>query len=209
MRTTSWPVTLSHPPLELRPLRYRDARAWDDVRRRNRDWLTPWDATSPDPRLAPVSFRTMVRRYNAQARMGESLPWVLAVDGQLAGQVNVAGIVRGSAQMAHIGYWIAQQHAGRGYVPTAVAMAIDYCFAQLGLHRVEINIRPENRASLRVVEKLGLRSEGLRERFLHIDGDWRDHLSFAVTADEVPDGIMARLRRDTPDHLRGSTRHDP
>jgi ribosomal-protein-alanine N-acetyltransferase len=65
-------VTLRHQPLELRPLRYRDAGAWDDVRRRNRDWLSPWDATSPDPRLAPVSFRTMVRRYNAQARMGES-----------------------------------------------------------------------------------------------------------------------------------------
>lgn len=209
MRTTSWPVTLSRSPVELRPLRYRDARAWDDVRRRNRDWLTPWDATSPDPRLAPVSFRTMVRRYNAQARMGEGLPWVLAVDGELAGQVNVAGIVRGSAQMAHIGYWIAREHAGHGYVPLAVAMAIDYCFTQMGLHRVEINIRPENRASLRVVEKLGMRSEGLRERFLHIDGDWRDHLSFAVTADEVPDGILSRLRRDTPGHLRGSTRHDP
>jgi len=190
----TWPVTLQAAPVGLRPLRYRDARAWGDVRAANADWLRPWDATSPDPRMAPVSFRTMVRRLNAQARLGESLPWALTVDGRLAGQVNVSGIVRGSAQGAHIGYWIAREHAGRGHVPTGVALAVDHCFTVLGLHRVEINIRPENAASLRVVDKLGLRCEGLRERYLHIDGDWRDHLSFAVTAEEVPDGLLARLR---------------
>jgi ribosomal-protein-alanine N-acetyltransferase len=194
----TWPVTLGDPPVELRPLRFRDARAWHDVRLRNLDWLRPWDATSPDPAARPVSFRTMVRRYHAQARMGEALPWVLTVHDQLAGQVNVSGIVRGSAQTAHIGYWIGQQFAGHGYVPTAVALAVDHCFGTLGLHRVEINVRPENRASLAVVRKLGLRDEGLRERYLHIDGDWRDHLSFAVTREEVPDGLLARLRRNTP-----------
>jgi ribosomal-protein-alanine N-acetyltransferase len=88
-------------------------------------------------------------------------------------------------------------------------MAIDYCFRVLRLHRVEINIRPENTASLRVVHKLGLRPEGLRERYLHIDGDWRDHLAFAVTAEEVPDGLLARWRRDTPPHVRGSASADP
>lgn len=209
MNRAPWPVSLSEPPLELRPLRYRDARAWDDVRRRNRDWLGPWDATSPDPAAAPISFRLMVRRYNASARMGEALPWLLCVDGQLAGQVNVAGIVRGSAQTAHIGYWIGREFAGHGYVPTAVAMAIDYCFGPLRLHRVEINIRPENTASLRVVQKLGLRPEGTRLRYLHIDGGWRDHLCFAVTAEEVPDGLLARWRRDTPPRLRGSTPAEP
>jgi ribosomal-protein-alanine N-acetyltransferase len=202
-------VTLREPPVELRPLRYRDSRAWDDVRRRNRDWLVPWDATSPDPRAGPVSFRTMVRRYNAQARIGEARPWLLTVDEALAGQVNVSGIVRGSAQTAHIGYWIAQEYAGHGYVPTGVAMAIDHCFGDLGLHRVEINIRPENVASLRVVEKLGLRNEGMRLRFLHIDGDWRDHLSFAITSEEVPEGLLTRWRRDTPPHLRRSASGGP
>jgi [ribosomal protein S5]-alanine N-acetyltransferase len=202
-------VTLEEPPVQLRPLRYRDARDWNDVRSRNVAWLRPWDATSPDPRATPVSFRAMVRRLNAQARLGESLPWVLAVDGRLAGQVNVSGIVRGSAQSGHIGYWIGQQFAGHGHVPTGVAMAIDYCFGTLGLHRIEINIRPENHASLRVVHKLGLRAEGRRERYLHIDGDWRDHLAFAVTAEEVPEGLLARLRRDTPPHLRRPTPPSP
>jgi ribosomal-protein-alanine N-acetyltransferase len=194
----SWPVTLSAPPVVLRPLRLRDRREWNALRLRNADWLRPWDATSPDPAERPVSFRAMVRRYHAQARLGEALPWALTVNDRLAGQVNVQGIVRGSARQAHVGYWIGREYAGHGYMPTAVALAADYCFRSLGLHRVEINIRPENHASLRVVDKLGLRDEGARQRYLHIDGDWRDHRSFAITAEEVPEGLLARLQRDTP-----------
>lgn len=136
----------------------------------------------------------MVRRYNAQARAGESLPWVITYEGRLVGQLTVSSITWGSARMASAGYWVDRDIAGRGVVPTALALAVDHCFFAVGLHRVEVNIRPENRASLRVVEKLGFREEGVRERFLHIDGDWRDHRSFALTVDEVPGGLVRRLR---------------
>lgn len=94
--------------------------------------------------------------------------------------------------MASIGYWVDQRWAGRGIIPVAVALAADYCFDDLGLHRLEIAIRPENERSLRVVEKLGFRAEGVRPRFLHIDGDWRDHLIFALNAEEVPGGLLDR-----------------
>ena len=114
------------------------------------------------------------------------------MDGSFAGQVTVGGIARGSLLSAYIGYWIDQRAAGRGIMPTAVAMATDHCFGEVGLHRVEINIRPENAASLRVVQKLGFREEGLRERYLHIDGAWRDHLTFALCADDVPEGVLGR-----------------
>lgn len=145
--------------------------------------------------MAALTFRQMVRRANAQARAGESFPWAVTYDeGTLVGQLTVSGIVRGSAQYAHIGYWIDVEYAGRGIIPTAVAMAVDHCIQVAGLHRIEINIRPENRASLRVVEKLGFRAEGLRPRYLHIDGAWRDHLSFAITAEEIPEGMLARWR---------------
>ena len=82
--------------------------------------------------------------------------------------------------MATLGYWVDQARAGQGIAPTAVAMATDHCFRTLGLHRMEINIRPENGPSLRVVEKLGFRDEGYRPRFLHINGEWADHRTFAL-----------------------------
>ena len=71
-------------------------------------------------------------------------------------------------------------------------LAVDYCFRSMRLHRIEIAIRPENVRSLRVVAKLGFRPEGLRPRYLHIDGDWRDHLVFALNAEEVPEGLLRR-----------------
>jgi [ribosomal protein S5]-alanine N-acetyltransferase len=71
-----------------------------------------------------------------------------------------------------------------------VALLIDHCFGEVGLHRVEINIRPENVASLRVVDKLGLRREGFYERYLDIDGAWRDHIAFAVTVEELAGTTM-------------------
>lgn len=190
-------MTLVQGPVALRPIRQADRRAWRAVRARNVAWLRPWDATSPDGSLAgPPSFGSMVRTLNAEGRAGRSMPFVLTYEGRLVGQVTVGGVSWGSLRSAYIGYWIDQAVAGRGLMPTAVAMAADHCFA-FGLHRVEINVRPENLASLRVVEKLGFRPEGLRPRYLHIDGAWRDHLSFALTAEEVPGGLLERFVRHT------------
>ena len=134
----------------------------------------------------------MVRSLRRQARHGALLPFVVTYDGVLVGQVTVGGITWGSLCSAHIGYWVDQRVAGRGVMPTAVALVTDHCFGPVGLHRVEVNIRPENSASLRVVQKLGFREEGTRSAFLHIAGAWRDHRSFALTTDEVPDGLLSR-----------------
>jgi [ribosomal protein S5]-alanine N-acetyltransferase len=192
--TPGWPVVLVDDRIALRPLRQRDSRAWRSVRSRNAAWLHPWEATSPDPATeAPPTYAAMVRRLRTEAREGRTMPFVIAYDAELVGQLTVGGITWGSLRSAYIGYWIDQRFAGRGIMPTAVALATDHCFAA-GLHRVEINIRPENVASRRVVEKLGFRPEGLRPRYLHIDGDWRDHLSFALTAGEVPGGLLARWK---------------
>jgi [ribosomal protein S5]-alanine N-acetyltransferase len=113
-------------------------------------------------------------------------------DRTFVGQLNVSSVIRGSLHSASLGYWVDQRVAGRGVMPTAVALVTDHCFWSVGLHRVEVNIRPENIASRRVVEKLGFREEGLRRGFLHIAGDWRDHLSYALTRDEAADGLLRR-----------------
>jgi ribosomal-protein-alanine N-acetyltransferase len=93
-----------------------------------------------------------------------------------------------------VGYWIDEAYAGRGIIPTTLAMAVDHCFGVIGLHRLEASIRPENHASRRVVEKLGFRDEGVRVRQLHINGTWRDHICYAITAEEVPAGMLPRWR---------------
>ena len=211
--TRLWPVELRRGPLVLRPLSVRDKREWEQVRSRNSTWLRPWDATlPPGANDAPTTFRGMVRALNAAARAGSTLPFAMVIDGRFRGQVTVGGVHLGSLRGGHIGYWIDQQAAGRGFMPLAVAMATDHCFAA-GLHRIEINIRPDNAPSIRVVEKLGFRYEGLRERYLHINGDWRDHLSYALTTEEVDvplaDAFLASLARNTPQQIPGQAPERP
>lgn len=202
MAADYWPVRLQHGEVVLRPLRRRDKRAWDAIRAYNEEWLRPWEATNPPGAPpGPPTFGALVRMLEAQARQGAALPWALCWDqtggedperARLAGQLTVSGIARGSAMFAQVGYWVDRRVAGRAMVPTGVAMATDFCFEHLGLHRMEVAIRPENANSLRVVQKLGFRHEGMRPRYLHINGDWRDHEIFALHAEEVPGGVLAR-----------------
>lgn len=185
--------TLSEGAVTIRPIRVRDARALERELLDNRAWLSKWEATSP---YGPTEFdaRFSIRSLQAHARAGHGLPFAIEHEGQFAGQLNVSGITYGSLASATLGYWVSERFAGKGVTPAAVALATDHCFFGLGLHRMEICIRPENGPSLRVVEKLGFRYEGLRRRYIHIDGDWRDHFCFALVAEEVRTGVLRRWR---------------
>jgi [ribosomal protein S5]-alanine N-acetyltransferase len=197
-----WPATLSAGPVELRAPRLRDARSWSEIRLRNQAWLEPWEPSSPFPwgdRNTSGAWPQLHGALKRAARNGTMLPFMITYGGRLAGQLTVSNIVHGVQRSCTIGYWVDEALAGRAVVPTALALVIDHCFTEVYLHRVEIDIRPENRASLRVVEKLGLRQEGYFERYLDIDGAWRDHLGFAVTVEELGgDTMLSRLAKLPP-----------
>ncbi|GAA4376861.1 GNAT family N-acetyltransferase [Paeniglutamicibacter cryotolerans] len=195
-----WPVNVDGGDIVLRPIRRGDKHEWMHLRRVNASWLAPWEPSQPVPDGTAPTYGEMVSGLNRQARSGHCLPWLITRRDPLlsrvpiVGQLTVSGISYGAARSASLGYWVDSSCAGHGIVPTAVALATDHCFGTLGLHRMEINIRPENAASLRVVQKLGFRDEGLRERYLHINGAWADHRTFALTSEEVPEGLLARWR---------------
>ena len=186
---------LNHGDVNLRLVKAKDAKRLERLILGNREWLRPWEATNPS---GPNSFdiRAQVRGLIRQMKDDQGLPFVIEYRGEVVGQLNVSNILYGSVGSAILGYWIAPEYAGRQITPTAVALVSDYLLNIVGLHRVEIDIRPENTASLRIVEKLGLRFEGTKERFIHINGDWRDHFVFAVTAEEVPEGILNRWKQN-------------
>jgi ribosomal-protein-alanine N-acetyltransferase len=155
---------------------------------RNEKWLAQWEPTSPhtwDERNTASAWTSLHSALRTAGRKGTMLPFVVTYGGRFAGQMNVSNVVHGALRSCTVGYWVDGALAGRNITPTALAIVIDHCFGAVGLHRVEVDIRPENQASLRVVEKLGLRREGFYERFLDIDGAWRDHIAFAVTVEEL------------------------
>ena len=185
--------TLRDGSVTIRPIRLRDARALEQELISNRAWLRTWEATNPH---GPIGFdsRASIRSLLSNWRSGFGVPFAIEYEGEFAGQLNVSGLSYGSLSSASIGYWVAERFAGRNVTPTAVALATDHCLFSIGLHRMEICIRPENAPSLRVVEKLGFRYEGLRRRLIHINGDWRDHFCFALTAEELPTGVLRRWK---------------
>jgi ribosomal-protein-alanine N-acetyltransferase len=201
------PKTLVSGDVVVRALRRKDEEAWLDLRERNRAWLRPWEATEPPGRMPrSMGFTALVRRDRRQWRRGRSFNMVIVVHGRLVGRVCVTGIEWGSARTGSLGYWVDEGHAGRGIVPVAAALLTQQAF-DLGLHRVEIATRPENAASLKVADKLGFRDEGVKRRYLYVDGGWRDHRTFALTVEEkrvgeVWEALKARRSRanspDTP-----------
>ena len=177
-----WPVVLKDNEIYLQPLRFRDRAQWNRVRAENREWLSPWEATIPpisqeSYRELP-SFYEMVRILNHEARAGRSMSFAIWQGRNLIGQISLGGIIYGAMRGGNIGYWIDRNYANRGYTTKAVEMLTQYAFEVLRLHRVEINLRPENASSRRVAEKAGYLLEGERPRYLHIDGQWRDHICF-------------------------------
>ena len=185
-------IALSHGDISLRIIRPKDAKTMERLVVSNREWLKPWEATNPH---GPTSFdyKSIIKSLIRQFENGDSLPFVILYQGEIVGQLNVSNILYGSVSTCVIGYWIIPEVAGRGITPTAVALVMDYIFFTAGLHRVEIDIRPENKASIRVVEKLGMRLEGVKKNYIHINNQWADHNVYALTAEEVGSGILNRL----------------
>jgi ribosomal-protein-alanine N-acetyltransferase len=201
---SGWPAVLRDGAILLRPYRRSDAAAWSEIRRANQHWLAPWESSPPgrwEDLNSPAAFRYVHRDQRRSARQGEGMPFAVCLleDGveHLVGHLNLGNIVRRAFCSAYAGYWVDSRVAGRGVMPTAMALAVDHAFGPGGLHRIEVNIRPENGPSRRVVEKLGFREEAHHARYMHIDGAWRDHIGYALTSEEVAaeGGLLARWHR--------------
>ncbi|HLK44973.1 MAG TPA: GNAT family protein [Acidimicrobiales bacterium] len=181
------PVVLRGRRVVLRTLSDNDFEGWSEVRTRCHDWLVPWEPRVAGTALPPEDRRNFAARCALRERerqLGTGFGFGIFLGGRFAGELTLSSIQRGPFQSAFVGYWIDRAEAGKGYVPEAVVACLRFAFGELSLHRVEISIIPRNHASRRVVEKLGVRFEGIAERFLSIDGVWEDHARYAITSEE-------------------------
>ncbi|MEM7141796.1 MAG: GNAT family protein [Actinomycetota bacterium] len=172
----------------LRPLDASDFTKWQEVRRRNAEWLTKWEPQrlpgSPDVVEDSQAFSVRCSARQRERQLGTGYGFGIFVDGVFGGEINLNSLQRGPFQSCYVGYWIDEALAGNSYTPEAFVVVARFAFEELHLHRIQAAIVPRNTASRRVAEKLKLRDEGTAERYLEINGVWEDHIRFAMTAEE-------------------------
>lgn len=163
-----------------------DFDAWADLRARSRSFLTPWEPTWPFDDLTRAAFRRRLRRYTRDIRDDRAYPFfIFAHSGDLVGGLTVSNVRRGVAQACSVGYWAGESYAGRGLISDAVRTVLPFCFNALGLHRAEAACLESNMPSRRVLTACGFRHEGAARKYLRIDGQWRDHMLFAVLEEDL------------------------
>jgi ribosomal-protein-alanine N-acetyltransferase len=148
----------------------------------HRRWANP-----PRTRQA---FDAYLKRHRRPTHVGH---WLIEAEAsRLVGVVNLMEIVRGSFQGAYLGYYLFHPYEGQGYMTEGLQLVLRKAFGELGLHRVEANIQPDNQRSLRLVKRLGFRREGYSPRYLKVGGRWRDHERWALLAEEWRDQKTTR-----------------
>lgn len=166
-----------HARLRLQLVRLEHEHEFLAAVRASRALHAPW--------TSPPSTSQRFRAYVEARSNGHNASYLaLSRDGALLGVVNISEIVRGAFCSAYLGYYVFAPHQRRGVMSAALSAVVTRAFRSHGLHRVEANIQPANRASLRLVRRLGFRKEGLSRRYLKIGGLWRDHERWAITREE-------------------------
>ena len=175
----------------LRYPQMSDFAQWAALRDESREFLAPWEPTWAVDELTRSAFRRRIRRYQREIRGDLAYPFFLfrKDDNLLLGGCTLSNVRRGVTQSAAIGYWIGERHARHGHMYAALVTILPFAFHVLALHRVEAACIPENEASRALLLKIGFREEGRARRYLQINGEWRDHVLFALLEDDPPVGF--------------------
>jgi [ribosomal protein S5]-alanine N-acetyltransferase len=171
----------------LRYPRMSDYPAWSKLRGESRAFLSPWEPMWARDELTKGAFRRRLKRYQKESRLDTAYAFFVFrdEDDALLGGCTLSNVRRGVVQCCALGYWVGERFARQGYIYAAVRALIPFIFATLGMHRIEAACLPANEPSKNLLMKAGFRREGLATRYLQINGEWQDHILFALLEDEA------------------------
>lgn len=166
----------------LRAPQMSDYPSWAELRGDSREFLVPWEPRWAPDELSRSSFRRRVRHYLRDMRedMGYALFVYDTRSAALVGGLTLCNVRRGVTQSCTLGYWVGAKYARQGYMTAAVRAIVPFVFESLELHRLEAACLPTNTASMRLLDRIGFEREGLARRYLRINGEWRDHVLYAL-----------------------------
>lgn len=173
--------------LRLIPAAVELAEALADYYRRNRAFLRPFEPERPEIYFTVDYQKELLAKQMKDAEEKTDFRFYLQPieePHRIIGSIALNNVIWGPFCSAFLGYKLDAEYLNRGYMTAAVGVLTQYAFSQLGLHRLEANVMPRNRASLRVLEKNGYENEGLAKRYLHINGVWEDHIHMVKRSDD-------------------------
>jgi ribosomal-protein-alanine N-acetyltransferase len=161
-----------------------DYWAWVKLRERSRAHLTEWEQDWTAEEMTAQAFRQRLKAYWREMKQGRAVPFLVfrRDDDALIGGVTLSNIRYGASVSASVGYWIGSDYLRRGYGTAAMEAALHHAFERLSLHRVEAACQPANAGSKALLLKTRFQQEGYARDYLNINGQWRDHLLFAIRA---------------------------
>lgn len=167
--------------LVLRAPHKRDYENWAVLRQGNREHLERWEPRWSEHEFTPRSFRRRIKWYAEGAKTDTSYSFFVEKkeNKALIGGVTLDAVRRGTTQRAVLGYWLARDETGNGYMTEVVEGVVDWAFKTQRLHRIEAASIPENLDSISVLQRTGFEREGYMQAYIRIDDRWQDHLLFA------------------------------
>ncbi|HEX2295080.1 MAG TPA: GNAT family protein [Actinomycetota bacterium] len=169
----------------MAPLVAGDAEELLQLLLRNRRFLAPYEPARTDAEFTVAGVEGAIREMAAARAAGTAYPFCIRAGGELVGRITLSQVFRKAFQSCYLGYFVGEEHNGRGYATEAVRLAVRQAFDAVGLHRVQANVMTSNPRSARVLEKAGFRREGLALRYLQIAGRWEDHHMYAITVEDL------------------------
>jgi ribosomal-protein-alanine N-acetyltransferase len=157
-----------------------DVPALAELVRTNREFLAPWEPTRDEAYYTDEAQGLLIADALVRHGQGTTLPHVIVDSGHVVGRITLNGIVRGPFQSCSVGYWVGAASNGRGVATAAVSHMIGVAFHQLRLHRLQAETLLYNVASQKVLERNGFTRFGLAQKYLMIDGEWRDHVMYQL-----------------------------
>ena len=173
--------------IEVRPFILGDYGRWKFAHLTRKEPKSAWDRGPRKPKDVTLAIYKRMLRNQKQARKIErnfDLALIARETGALIGGISIMMVERGVAQTAYLGYGLFNSHWGKGYAQEAVKAAFDIAFVDLKLHRLEAGIEPQNKASLKLARRVGLRHEGCKRRALFLRNKWVDLEIYSATTED-------------------------
>lgn len=175
----------------LRPPQVQDEGEWIALRKRNKEYLKPFEPGWSRDALSSGFFQRRIVRQRKDWANDRAYSFLIFRHAaspderpKMIGGININNVCRGAAQFASLGYWLDEWHQGQGYMRAAMRMIIYFSYNELKLNRLNASVLPDNEKSKNLLLHVGFEEEGFAKSYIEINHKWEDHILYGLVLED-------------------------